>query len=72
MNEELKHGTWKPISKQHGNATDGYWTENTYSAQYAATSVETYLFQSISRLIVKNVGQKWMEVKTNEWYCREI
>lgn len=27
MNEQLKHGSWKPISKQYGNATDGYWTE---------------------------------------------
>ena len=27
MSEELKHGTWKPISKQYGNVTDGYWTE---------------------------------------------
>jgi hypothetical protein len=25
--EELKHGTWERISKQHGNDTDGFWTE---------------------------------------------
>lgn len=25
--EELKHGTWLPGSRQHGNATDGFWTE---------------------------------------------
>jgi hypothetical protein len=25
--EELKHGIWELISKQHGNATDGFWTE---------------------------------------------
>ena len=27
MNEELQHGSWKPIVKQHGNATDGCWSE---------------------------------------------
>ena len=25
--DELKHGYWIPIDKQHGNETDGYWTE---------------------------------------------
>lgn len=25
--EELKHGTWKYVTKQHGNENDGYWTE---------------------------------------------
>ena len=25
--EELKYGTWEHISKQHGNVTDGFWTE---------------------------------------------
>ncbi len=25
--EEVKHGTWEHISKQHGNATDGFWTD---------------------------------------------
>jgi hypothetical protein len=25
--EELKHGTWERISKQHGNAAEGFWTE---------------------------------------------
>lgn len=25
--EELKHGTWLPGSRQHGNETDGFWTE---------------------------------------------
>ena len=33
-----------------------------YNAQYAAMSAEMYLFQSISRLIARNVEQKWMEV----------
>lgn len=27
MNEELKHGHWTVVNKQHGNETDGYWTE---------------------------------------------
>lgn len=25
--EELKHGIWERISKQHGNAAEGFWTE---------------------------------------------
>lgn len=25
--EELKHGTWISGSRQHGNETDGFWTE---------------------------------------------
>ena len=25
--EELKHGTWEHCSRQHGNETDGIWTE---------------------------------------------
>lgn len=25
--EEIKHGTWEHVSKQHGNAKDGFWTE---------------------------------------------
>jgi hypothetical protein len=25
--EELKHGTWECIIQQHGNATEGFWTD---------------------------------------------
>ena len=25
--EERKQGKWEYLAKQHGNATDGYWTE---------------------------------------------
>jgi hypothetical protein len=25
--EELRHGTWTPVNKQHGNETEGFWTE---------------------------------------------
>ena len=26
--EELKHGTWERIVKQHGNFAEGFWTEH--------------------------------------------
>ena len=26
--EEIKHGYWIPVKEQHGNDTDGYWTES--------------------------------------------
>ena len=25
--EEIKRGTWIVVNNQHGNETDGYWTE---------------------------------------------
>lgn len=25
--EEVKHGSWSAVNKQHGNETDGVWTE---------------------------------------------
>lgn len=25
--EEKKHGFWIPVNTQHGNSTDGFWTE---------------------------------------------
>ena len=25
--EEIKHGHWIVVNKEHGNETDGYWTE---------------------------------------------
>jgi hypothetical protein len=25
--EEFKHGTWTAVNKQHGNETEGFWTE---------------------------------------------
>lgn len=25
--DEIKHGTWIVVNKQHGNETDGFWTE---------------------------------------------
>ena len=62
MSEELKHGTWKPIPNNTATPQTATGPKSIYNAQYADTSAEMYLFQSISRLIARNVEQKWMEV----------